>query len=68
MDKWIKLNVGGQQFITSESTLQKEPESMICKMVFGEIPSLKDENGAILIDRSPKYFEMILIRFQIASL
>ena len=60
MDKWIKLNVGGQQFITSESTLQKEPESMICKIVFGEIPSLKDENGAILIDRSPKYFEMIL--------
>ena len=60
MDKWIKLNVGGQQFVISKSTLEKEPESMICQMVFGEIPSLKDENGAILIDRSPKYFDMIL--------
>ena len=60
MDKWIKLNVGGQQFLTSKSTLEKEPESMICRMVFGELPSLKDENGAILIDRSPKYFDAIL--------
>ena len=60
MDKWIKLNVGGQQFVTSKSTLEKEPESMICRMVCGEIPSLKDENGAILIDRSPKYFDTIL--------
>ena len=60
MDKWIKLNVGGQQFMTSKSTLEKEPESMICRMVFGELPSLKDENGAILIDRSPKYFDAIL--------
>ena len=60
MDKWIKLNVGGQQFVTSKSTLEKEPESMICRMVFGELPSLKDENGAILIDRSPKYFDAIL--------
>ena len=33
---------------------------MICRMVFGELPSLKDENGAILIDRSPKYFDTIL--------
>ena len=60
MDKWIKLNVGGQQFMTSKSTLEKEPESMICRMVLGELPSLKDENGAILIDRSPKYFDAIL--------
>ena len=60
MDKWIKLNVGGQQFVTSKSTLEKEPESMICRLVCGEIPSLKDENGAILIDRSPKHFDTIL--------
>ena len=60
MDKWIKLNVGGQPFMTSKSTLEKEPESMICRMVLGELPSLKDENGAILIDRSPKYFDKIL--------
>ena len=46
--------------MTSKSTLEKEPESMICRMVFGELPSLKDENGAILIDRSPKYFDAIL--------
>merc|ERR1712223_436569 len=46
--------------MTSKSTLEKEPESMICRMVLGELPSLKDENGAILIDRSPKYFDAIL--------
>ena len=60
MGEWVKLNVGGQQFVTSKSTLAKEPESMICRTVLGELPSLKDENGAILIDRSPKYFDAIL--------
>jgi len=58
--KWIKFNVGGQIFQTTKTTLLKEPESMLVRMFEGELPSDRDEQGAILIDRSPKYFEPLL--------
>lgn len=64
---WVHLNVGGKHFMTSKRTLtSKEPNSMLARM-FAEdsegflfTPSNKDETGAYLIDRSPKYFEPIL--------
>ena len=34
---------------------------MLARMFSGElVPGTKDENGAFMIDRSPKYFEPIL--------
>ena len=33
---------------------------MLVRMFEGELPSDRDEQGAILIDRSPKYFEPLL--------
>ena len=33
---------------------------MLVLMFEGELPSARDEQGAILIDRSPKYFEPLL--------
>ena len=64
--KWIRLNVGGKHFLTDRSTLQmKVPSSMLARMFASEdtgilSPGAKDEQGAVIIDRSPKYFEPIL--------
>lgn len=64
---WITLNVGGKHFTTSRSTLlAKEPLSMLARMFADDNnmylmnPSVTDETGAYLIDRSPEYFEPIL--------
>lgn len=63
---WITLNIGGKCFTTSRSTLvMKEPLSMLARMFsddneYSMSPSVRDSNGAYLIDRSPAYFEPIL--------
>ncbi|KAG1678694.1 BTB/POZ domain-containing protein KCTD9 [Nymphon striatum] len=65
--EWITLNVGGQYFTTTKSTLlTKEPNSMLARMFASDdsesslAPSNLDQTGAYLIDRSPLYFEPIL--------
>ena len=65
MNEWITLNVGGQIFMTSRSTLVlREPSCMLSRMFSGSeegmMPSIRDNTGAFLIDRSPKYFDPIL--------
>ena len=63
MDEWIKLNVGGQIFLTKKRTLVlSEPNSMLAKMFSGEFAKkgAKDEQGAYMIDRNPDYFQPIL--------
>jgi hypothetical protein len=62
MRGWVTLNVGGTCFLTTKSTLCKEPASFLCRLVQDdpELPSAKDENGAYLIDRDPSYFPPIL--------
>ncbi|XP_072342127.1 BTB/POZ domain-containing protein KCTD9 isoform X1 [Scyliorhinus torazame] len=71
---WITLNVGGQYFTTTRSTLvNKEPESMLAHMFrdkgvchvafFGEQDAWgnkRDHHGGFLIDRSPEFFMPIL--------
>uniref|UniRef100_A0A2I2ZGM6 KHA domain-containing protein n=1 Tax=Gorilla gorilla gorilla TaxID=9595 RepID=A0A2I2ZGM6_GORGO len=60
---WLTLNVGGQYFTTTWSTLvNKEPDIMLAHMskdkgVWG---NKQDHRGAFLIDQSPEYFEPIL--------
>ena len=56
----INLNVGGQRFSTSRDTLTWTPDSFFSSLVSGRIPILKDESGAIFIDRDPKLFAVIL--------
>ena len=61
MDEWIKLNVGGQIFLTTKRTLLSEPNSMLANMFSGEFsPGAKDELEAYMIDRTPEYFKPIL--------
>jgi len=58
--KKVKLNVGGQVFVTSVETLTKEEDSMFAIMFSGRFPIRKDEDGEIFIDRSPQHFGVIL--------
>ena len=59
---WIKLNVGGTVFLTTKTTLSKDKKSFLHRLCQDDpdLPSLKDENGAYLIDRDPRYFPVIL--------
>ncbi|KAL5493130.1 hypothetical protein EMCRGX_G014261 [Ephydatia muelleri] len=59
---WVKLNVGGIIFMTTVTTLCKEKDGFLARLCKGDtdLPSLKDEHGAYLIDRDPRYFHVIL--------
>ncbi|XP_017081750.1 BTB/POZ domain-containing protein KCTD9 [Drosophila eugracilis] len=63
-NRWVKLNVGGQVYATTIDTLVgREPDSMLARMFLQDgrmMPSERDEQGAYLIDRSPRYFEPII--------
>jgi len=60
--EWVKLNVGGKMFQTTQTTLCKDPKSFLCRLCQEdkELGSEKDENGAFLIDRDPAYFGPVL--------
>ncbi|XP_053382402.1 BTB/POZ domain-containing protein KCTD5-like [Mercenaria mercenaria] len=61
-NEWIKLNVGGTVFMTTRTTLSKDPNSFLFRLIQDE-PDLntdKDENGAYLIDRDATYFGPVL--------
>jgi hypothetical protein len=62
-DKRIILNVGGQKFETSVSTLQKDPSSVLAYMVMPDSP-LKPYNTdsvyTYFVDRDPSHFRHIL--------
>ncbi|XP_066560039.1 SH3KBP1-binding protein 1 [Amia ocellicauda] len=56
----IHLNVGGKRFCTSRQTLTWVPDSFFSSLLSGRISTLKDETGAIFIDRDPSLFAPIL--------
>jgi len=60
--EWVKLNVGGQIFLTTKTTLCKDQKSFLCRLCQedSDLGSEKDENGAFLIDRDPQYFGPVL--------
>ena len=64
------MNVGGQKFITSLTTLQKEPDSMLGIMFSGRHKIIKQEDGSVFIDRDGTHFGIILnfLRGNIKSL
>ena len=60
---WLKLNVGGTILCTSQRTLRKYPSCILNSMLHesqDNIATYFDENGALLIDRDPKYFSVFL--------
>ncbi|XP_048392131.1 BTB/POZ domain-containing protein KCTD3 isoform X1 [Stegostoma tigrinum] len=56
----IQLNVGGTRFSTSRQTLMWIPDSFFSSLLSGRISTLRDETGAIFIDRDPTAFSPIL--------
>ncbi|KNC25835.1 hypothetical protein FF38_08136 [Lucilia cuprina] len=61
-DQWVKLNVGGQYFLTTKTTLSRDPNSFLSRLIQEDcdLISDRDETGAYLIDRDPKYFAPVL--------
>ncbi|MEE6473924.1 hypothetical protein FKM82_010213 [Ascaphus truei] len=55
-----QLNVGGTRFSTSRQTLMWIPDSFFSSLLSGRISTLRDETGAIFIDRDPTAFAPIL--------
>ena len=60
MDSIINLNVGGKFYTTSISTLTKYPDSMLGRMFGGDLPSAKDAQGNVVIDRDGELFRYVL--------
>uniref|UniRef100_A0A8C7SPF5 BTB/POZ domain-containing protein KCTD3 n=1 Tax=Oncorhynchus mykiss TaxID=8022 RepID=A0A8C7SPF5_ONCMY len=60
MGEIIQLNVGGTRFSTSRQTLMWIPDSFFSSLLSGRISTLRDETGAIFIDRDPTAFASIL--------
>ncbi|XP_076339310.1 BTB/POZ domain-containing protein KCTD5-like [Tachypleus tridentatus] len=61
-NQWVKLNVGGTYFLTTKTTLCRDPKSFLYRLC-QEDPDLhsdKDDTGAYLIDRDPSYFGPVL--------
>ncbi|XP_015768991.1 PREDICTED: BTB/POZ domain-containing protein KCTD5-like [Acropora digitifera] len=61
-NNWVKLNVGGTSFLTTKQTLCRHPNSFLHRLCAEDpdLPSDKDENGAYMIDRDPRYFGPVL--------
>jgi len=61
-NEWVKLNVGGTRFMTTKTTLCKDPKSFLYRLCQEEtdLGSEKDETGAFMIDRDPGYFVPVL--------
>lgn len=59
---WVKLNVGGTCFLTTRTTLSRDPHSFFYRLIMEDtqLISDKDETGAYLIDRDPTYFAPVL--------
>jgi hypothetical protein len=56
----IKLDVGGEIFVTSHSTLTACPTSMLAAMFSGRHTLIPSEDGSHFIDRDPQHFRHIL--------
>ncbi len=61
-DDIIRLNVGGEKFTTTRSTLCQVEDSLLATMFSGrwEDGVKRDEDGAVFFDFNPQYFGYIL--------
>ena len=63
MTEIVKLNVGGQVFVTTRSTLKNIEGHMLNAMIRHDNPA-RMIDGAYFIDRNPRMFEWILDHFR----
>ena len=55
----IRLNIGGVEFITLISTLQRYPDTRLGRLVGGDVQNI-GENDVFFFDRNPHLFHFIL--------
>lgn len=56
----IEFNVGGSFYTSSRTTITSYPDSMLCRLVSGSLPSATDNKSKIFIDRDGPLFRYIL--------
>ncbi len=56
----VEFNVGGSTYTTSKTTITSYPDSMLCRMISGNIPNATDNKQRIFIDRDGPLFRYIL--------
>lgn len=59
-DSVLTINVGGVLYTTTTATLLKFPDSMLGSLVRQDLPSTRDRNGHLFIDRDGAVFRHIL--------
>lgn len=61
-NNWVRLNIGGTIFLTTKSTLNREPKSFLYRVCQDEsgLKTDVDMTGAFMIDRDARYFGPIL--------
>lgn len=57
MSGFVQLNVGGVLHTTSRETLLREPSSRLALMARGVLPCPAAQDGTLLLDRSPRFFQ-----------
>jgi hypothetical protein len=56
--QFVQLNVGGVPHTTARETLMREPSSRLALMARGILPCPTGADGAMFIDRSPRFFQI----------
>ncbi|KAI7893188.1 uncharacterized protein EV154DRAFT_561645 [Mucor mucedo] len=56
----VRLNVGGNIFETSLSTLRRDTNSLLATMFSGKHPIMAESDGSYFIDRDPSHFRLVL--------
>lgn len=59
-DEIVKINVGGKCSTTFRSTLLRFSHSILARMITGQIPLRRDQDGNFFLDRDPNIFKYIL--------
>jgi hypothetical protein len=59
-DDLVRLNIGGQIFTTTKTTLFSKGDNFFGPLVSGKINALRDEHGAYYVDRNGKTFAPLL--------
>jgi len=56
----IEFNVGGTTYTTSKTTITSYPDSMLCRMISGNLSNATDTKKRIFIDRDGPLFRYVL--------